>query len=617
MSISNQNSYRFIMNSNIRQSIGNKALQVLLGIFITLTVSNIFFTGLSIPNGIIEGKMLYFNFIAALFIVLYLVKAVFRRQSAIRLTTVDIALSAFVLFVIVNYYLKFSFQNDYLLSLILATAVFFIVKHHAAGNAWLLPVFKMVFLLSGLAQGVYAVLQIAGVLQSFHTGFPVTGTFHNPAALGIYMAIIFCFSAAELLFITPPFSKTDNIVRGISILNILIAILVLPSTDSRASWLAVAAGLGFLLLVKYRILVHLSRTMRIVLCLLTFGILMAGSWFLYNYKMSSALGRLAIWRTGIEMIRDAPLTGIGFNQFQHQYAAYQARFYNENEVDGETVNVIDKVDYVFNDYLQVMIENGITGFLLFMLVIGFLFYPVKENIAANRSMPAMYAGIIAILVSAAFSYSFELIFILFVFLMLAAFVSADTKPVIQVSIHNRLMRGIIVLPVLLCMIFIGITTVQEYAWRQKWRYAFALLRNENYNNATILYKEVCEGIPHEKTVLLEYGKSLLLLERYDEGLAVLENAAKYIADPFLSINLAEGYTALKKYDRAEKELLQSISMIPNRIYPRYLLAKLYMQQGDTLKASRYAEKTLQLPVKVQSQAIMQMQQELINIKKTN
>jgi O-antigen polymerase len=264
-----------------------------------------------------------------------------------------------------------------------------------------------------------------------------------------------------------------------------------------------------------------------------------------------------------------------------------------------------------------MIENGITGFLLFMLVIGFLFYPVKENIAANRSMPAMYAGIIAILVSAAFSYSFELIFILFVFLMLAAFVSADTKPVIQVSIHNRLMRGIIVLPVLLCMIFIGITTVQEYAWRQKWRYAFALLRNENYNNATILYKEVCEGIPHEKTVLLEYGKSLLLLERYDEGLAVLENAAKYIADPFLSINLAEGYTALKKYDRAEKELLQSISMIPNRIYPRYLLAKLYMQQGDTLKASRYAEKTLQLPVKVQSQAIMQMQQELINIKKTN
>jgi O-antigen polymerase len=593
------------------------ALNILFAAFITLTILNIFFADLSIPNGIIDSKVLYFNVIAAAFITLYLLIACFSRSLPVRLNAIDISLLLFVLFVSISYFTKFHFQNNNLVSLVLAAGVYFIVKANASDDrVKAYPVFKAVFLVTGLAQGVYGLLQIAGITASFHASFPVTGTFHNPAPFGIYMAIVFCFSVAEYLFIGPV-SWGGKVFRIIAVVNILVVLTILPSTDSRASWLAAVVALLFLLGVKYKPAVALSRKMKAALLVLLFGVVVVTGWFLYHYKLSSAQGRVAIWRTGMAMITDNPVTGTGFNQFQYTYPAYQARFYNENALDGETMHVIDKVDYVFNDYLQLLIENGMVGFLLFLAVIFFMFYSLKRNISGKPYLPGMYAAIIAVLVSAAFSYSFEMVSLLAVFLLFAAFVSAATKPALPIHIKSIVARMVIALPMAVCAMFVCITTVREYQLKQKWLYASYLMKAENYNNAITLYKEVSVGIPYEKTVLLEYGKCLLLAEKYREGVAVLEEAARYMADPFLSINLAEGYAAQQQYGEAEKQLLRSISMLPNRIYPRYLLAKLYLQQGDTLKASRYAEKTLHLPVKVYSQAIMQMLSELNNIKKNN
>jgi O-antigen polymerase len=593
------------------------ALNILFAVFITLTIINIFITDLSIPNGVIDGKIIYFNIIAAGCIALCCLISCFLRPSTVQLNIIDICLLVFVLFVTTSYFAKFNFKNDYLISLLLCTCVFFIVKLNALDDTvYLIPLFKGVFLLTGFAQGVYGILQIAGITGSFHASFPVTGTFHNPAPFGIYMAIVFGYSTAEYLFYRPV-SMLDKAFRIFSIANILIVLVVLPSADSRASWIAAIAALLFLLGVKYKTTITLSCRMKIALGVLVLCVMVAAGWFLFHYKLSSAQGRVAIWRLGLEMIRDNPGAGIGFNQFLYKYPAYQARFYNEHAIDGETINVVDKVDYVFNDYLQLTIENGIIGFLLFLSVIVFIFYSLKHNISRQAGMEGMYAAIIVILVSAVFSYSFQMVSILYIFLLLAAFVSAATKPVVSIRINSILGRIVISLVAAVCLIFVCNDSIKEYQLKHKWLYASSLMNNENYSNAALLYKEVYRGIPHEKTVLLEYGKCLLMAERYNEGVRILEQAAQYMDDPFLSINLAEGYSEQKRFGLAEKQLLMSIRMIPNRVYPRYLLTKLYLQQGDSLKASRLAEETLRVPVKVYSQAIMQMQSELKNIKKNN
>lgn len=54
-------------------------------------------------------------------------------------------------------------------------------------------------------------------------------------------------------------------------------------------------------------------------------------------------------------------------------------------------------------------------------------------------------------------------------------------------------------------------------------------------------------------------------------------------------------------------------MIPNRLYPVYLLTKMYEEKGDLKNAKERAEKLLKIPTKVPSMAVFEMQEEMKNI----
>ena len=52
--------------------------------------------------------------------------------------------------------------------------------------------------------------------------------------------------------------------------------------------------------------------------------------------------------------------------------------------------------------------------------------------------------------------------------------------------------------------------------------------------------------------------------------------------------MGRNYQAMKEYDLAEKTLLKSTQIVPNRLYPLYLLMKLYVETGDDEKARETA-----------------------------
>ena len=83
-----------------------------------------------------------------------------------------------------------------------------------------------------------------------------------------------------------------------------------------------------------------------------------------------------------------------------------------------------------------------------------------------------------------------------------------------------------------------------------------------------------------------------------------------MADPFIYANLGDAYQATNQFDLAEQAYQKSCNMIPNRMYPKYLLAKMYLKQHDTLKAKQTAKQIMEMPVKVASQATTQMKREM-------
>jgi tetratricopeptide (TPR) repeat protein len=77
----------------------------------------------------------------------------------------------------------------------------------------------------------------------------------------------------------------------------------------------------------------------------------------------------------------------------------------------------------------------------------------------------------------------------------------------------------------------------------------------------------------------------------------------------------KNYQALKRYDEAEVFFLHAANIVPNRIYPYYLLALMYNETGESAKAKAAAETVLTKEPKVQSTAVKEMRlkmKEMIN-----
>ena len=93
---------------------------------------------------------------------------------------------------------------------------------------------------------------------------------------------------------------------------------------------------------------------------------------------------------------------------------------------------------------------------------------------------------------------------------------------------------------------------------------------------------------------------------------VLKEAMEYSNDPMILNIIGKNYQAVGKYEKAEESLIRSTHRLPGRIYPYYLLAKLYAepenQQPEKLK--RMVEVVLTKEPKVQSTAVKEMRAEV-------
>ena len=77
--------------------------------------------------------------------------------------------------------------------------------------------------------------------------------------------------------------------------------------------------------------------------------------------------------------------------------------------------------------------------------------------------------------------------------------------------------------------------------------------------------------------------------------------------------MGKNYQGLQQYAKAEESLLKSTHIVPNRVYPYYLLTHLYLEMGDTIKAKESAHMVQTKEPKVQSTAIREMRMEIKKI----
>ena len=113
--------------------------------------------------------------------------------------------------------------------------------------------------------------------------------------------------------------------------------------------------------------------------------------------------------------------------------------------------------------------------------------------------------------------------------------------------------------------------------------------------------------------LHNYGGTLALNENYSEAIPILKQAEKYLNNTNLFLSLGNCHKELENYKEAENYYQLVENIIPNRMYPKYMLAKLYQKSGNMKKLSFKANEILNMKIKVNSAAIIEMQDKVKKI----
>ena len=317
---------------------------------------------------------------------------------------------------------------------------------------------------------------------------------------------------------------------------------------------------------------------------------------LFQLKVDSANGRLLIWKVSVMAIVEKPLLGHGTGNFASAYGMAQEKYFSQKEFTSTEELVAGSPEYAFNEYLQIAVEYGVLFLLVVLLIIVFCLW-----IGITEKRLSACAGLISVLVFAFSSYPMQIpgFAIAFYFLLAACVVGSSRLQIL--------------------FFIIMIALLGSYYWKynqynacEEWfRYKM------HYNiGAFRLAKEGYEKIYPELNdrgaFLFEYGHSLHKLKEYNSSTAILKEAMAHSCDPMILNIIGKNYQAIGKYEKAEEYFIRSTHRLPGRIYPYYLLAKLYAepeyQHPEKLKQA--IQIVLTKEPKVQSTAIREMREEV-------
>ena len=100
----------------------------------------------------------------------------------------------------------------------------------------------------------------------------------------------------------------------------------------------------------------------------------------FDNKADISTGRGHIWQTGLLIIRDNPIIGVGLDSFGTGFTKY------------DTENGIWRIEQAHNDYLQMLADGGILGF---ACVVAFIFLLYRQGLTlANQVSDRFHRGVI-------------------------------------------------------------------------------------------------------------------------------------------------------------------------------------------------------------------------------
>jgi O-antigen ligase len=613
--------------------IKTRIAQVILSVPFLLVFVTVWVMSSDLVNGVVSGKYFWFYASMGLVAIAVLIVAVISKKR-FRFSIID----GFVLLFAGSVYLSALVFNDAAQNTtkltILALLVVLYFSLRLSKGFWVMSAMTIGLILAGLVEAIWGLRQLYGFIPSQHGLFKLTGSFFNPGPYAGYLAIVFPLALHMGIQATRN-TLFHASLKWFGIITCLFILLVLPAAMSRASWLAVIGGSLVVVFGKYAGLFgsvqfkfmkkKLERPVKGLLVSGLILLVLAAFAGMYYLKKDSADGRALTWKVSLQTIAKHPF-GVGLGNFSGAYGEMQAAYFASGQASETEQLVAGSSEYGFNEYLQIAVESGIVALLLFA---GIIVLSVRIKIKAKDW--GTLGSLVALLIFACFSYPFSILPFLIV---LAFLLSTGQWHTDDINPSNRRHLRTIILAVCCLLVTVGCLWKQYpmYQAYKQWKNLQIYYQADLFEDTVEAYGSLYPYLNDQVQFLFEYAQCLSKAglnnqqrikdpARCDSLLTksngILRRAMQISCDPMLYNIMGKNCQAMKAYPEAETCYFQASRIVPSRLYPWYLLTKLYDEMGLKDKVRETADIVCSKEPKVQSQAVKEMREEVSKLKVKN
>lgn len=423
----------------------------------------------------------------------------------------------------------------------------------------------LIIAIVGLIECFTALLQVFEITTSNHSYFSLTGHFDNPGPLGGFTALCLLINIKQIGEVVK--KRKNKRLLAVLALSALIFLITLILTESRAAYFALFFGVLSLIPIKLVYKHHKVRMLvasaAVTVCFTIFTV------WLYHVKRASADGRLLIWNVCTEMILDKPFIGSGIGSFPNTYMLAQGEYIRRHQETHVFNTATDNI-YAFNEFLHLIVETGIVGFILLSIFTVIIFYSKTD---LSRSL------LFAWIVFSCFSYPFDILPLAMMFFIL--FAMLPVKCVARID--NSLALNSISTLMLSVVIALSVYAYLVYGKLQK--------RSMDCTYALNTYQWLKNNQCFSMTYLLPLCNKSTDVTDYNTLKKVTPSVVTYNA-------LGKYLIRIHASDEAEKILKCTIWMSPQQLMAKYTLWKLYVFEGRNSDAREMARNILNTKIKV-------------------
>ena len=351
--------------------------------------------------------------------------------------------------------------------------------------------FNSILAAVGVLSALYGLLQYTGYIET-QSYFSVTGSFDNPA--GFAASIVLCY----------PFllCQTSNGKRKtLKFMACLLLIIVVILSGSRTGILTLCVVTLLFYALRYRKLIHRRR-----IFFISGGALFLIGLFigLIYLKPASASGRVLIWKVSAGLCKEHIIQGNGLGSFKADYMPEQAKYLSSSHADESDRILAGNTNHPFNEYLLLLIEQGLIGIVLFLLSLIAVF---RSNVAFDT--PAILT-LVSIAIFSCFSYPFKYAFVWFMIIYCLA--SLNQREVALRTIHFNKPFLLIIL-FILCFFLIK-NIIFERTWKR-----ISLIAEKNtglLDNELSIFTKLYDEWNGNPYFLYNYASELKNVELYKQ-----------------------------------------------------------------------------------------------------